>query len=463
MRLNGLMLAALILGSAVLTTPSVSAHDEDEFGVPIPVTGIETALRFKASLRYHGEYFNDPTDEPGYSFHDMRGRLTLNLLPERNEQGILELQSLHLLGGSYGDGGPYYYNEGAPVVFSQVNISIDNCLGDNMGGRLGRLRYQFGNERLIGDDSWYFGRGFDGGAFYFGDKRIFRNLREVDNPTEPSWLEMLPRTVTARYPEYNTGIGAELLLFKIAERDIVDDDDVDFMGLNLHLPSIGLVPFGYYLRDNTDVDGRRREYLYTIGTYGQFNLDNNVLIQGNFGYQLGSFRSPGFPDVVEQDIRAYLIQADAFFYMGGYERPLALGAGIDFTSGDDGEDADKIKTWNNLAYSPHQFRGRLDLFADQPWYGINDFIGRVGFFPSRKISTGLDIHLLRSNVDFPSAVDIDQDSKSIGAEFDIFFRYNAYQHTHWTFELNYFKPSEDFAGQDAEGVFGANARATFAI
>ncbi len=455
MSYRGMFVLALFV--ALATAPTQAAVD-NIFRASETAINLDDLLRVHGNLRYGLNYTNDFFETPAYTHHDFRTRLTLNFLPKEKEQGVVELQAWKVLGSGGGESSTSF---DPSVAISQMYISVDDCLGRNIGGRIGHMRYQVANERIIGDESWDISRSYDGGLFYLGDKKMFTHYDEVQNPNDPNWIERIEVMKGAPKPEYGTGLGGELLLFKVDENAIAGDDDHDFMGLNIFVPKIGLMPFAYYDRDNFMIGGHRRVHLYTLGTYGRFDIGKNLLIEGNFGLQTGKVRF-GPDDEDKQDISAYLLQADAFFYMGEYERPLAFGVGIDMTSGDDGEDEDKYKLWTDQFGSSHEPLGRADLFGGMLVYGVTDLIGRIAYYPSQKLKTGLDLHLLRSSVEYSTGVD-DETSKSIGTELDFFLRYDMHQRTGWSWELNYFKPSEDWAGPDAESYMSIIMRAHFSF
>lgn len=439
----------------VIALFSLATANERDIPTSISTVKLDDLVKFNGNLRYGFNYFDDFSDDPAASAHDFRTRLMMNFFPNDKEQGVVEFQSWKLLGGDY-------YGQGSDdgsINFSQMFISVDDCLGANIGGKIGRMRYQVANERIIGDDSWSSSQSYDGGVFYLGDKNIFTHYNEVRNHTEYTWMERIEVLKTTPKNTYGTSLGGELLLFKRAENDPADDDDQEFMGVNLFVPKVGIMPFAYYDRNNERIGGHRREHQYTFGSYGKFDIGKNMLLEGNIAYQTGKFRY-GPADDQKEDIGAYLLQADLFYYAGNYERPIAFGVGIDMASGDDGEDADKYKAWTNWTRSPHQFQGRTDLLGDNLIYGLNDFVGRIAYYPSDKVTTGLDLHLLRTNVDYFTG-NGDEKSSSIGTEFDFFLRYDMHQRTGWTFELNYLKPSEDWAGDDADPFITGIIRTTF--
>ncbi|MGB5105125.1 MAG: Plug domain-containing protein [Candidatus Zixiibacteriota bacterium] len=447
---------SIIVLIVVLSMSSLALAVDNIFNASATTINIEDLLRIHGNLRYGLNLTNDFSESPSYTHHDLRSRLTLNFMPTEKEQGVVELQSWKVLG----QGGESSGSSDLSVALSQAYISVDDCLGNNIGGKIGHMRYQVANERIIGDNSWDLSRSFDGGVFYLGDKRMFTHYDEVQNPNDPNWIERIEILKGAEGPQYGAGIGGELLLFKIDENSIDDDDDNDFMGANIFIPKVGLMPFAYYDRDNVMIGGHRRAHIYTLGTYGKFDIGKNLLIEGNVGLQTGKFRF-GPDDEDKEDISAYLLQVDAFFYMGDYERPLAFGVGLDMTSGDDGEDENKYKVWTDRFSSTHEPRGRADLFDGMSVYGVTDLVGRVAYYPSQKVKTGLDLHLMRTSVEYSTGEN--ETSKSLGTEIDFFLRYDMHQRTGWSWEVNYVKPSEDWAGPDADGYLSMIMRAHFSF
>lgn len=417
---------------------------------------IADKLNVAADLRYGLNYINDITDNLPYTDHDLRTRMLFNLRPGEKERGRIELSDWRTLGGS---------SSGSGIQLLQATMTVDDCLFKNFGGNIGRMRYVVGNERIIGDDDWYEGRAFDGAAFYLGDVEVFRQ----NDPTLSAQYgygdyggiityHRLRREEAATTKMKDRGITGEFLAFKIDENDSFEDDDHDFMGVNLHLPKYGLMPFIYYDRMNNWVGNHRRLHLYTPGVYFNqiFGNGTKYVLEGNGAFQTGKARiAPG--DANELDLSAYLIQADFGAYFMNYERPLMVGGGIDITSGDDDFNDNDRNVWTNQLYSPHLFRGLVDYFTEQPPVGFNDFYGRIGYFPSDEVQIGFDAHLFRSNKEFQSATNFDEDTKSVGTEFDFYGSARLHENIDYRFELGIFKPSEEFAGEDANshlrGVF----------
>ncbi len=415
-------------------------------------------LAVSAHLRYGLNYINDISDNLPYTDHDLRTRLLFDLQPGNKERARLELSDWRTLGGS---------SSGAGIQLLQASMTVDDCLFNRFGGTIGRMRYSVGNERIIGDDDWYEGRSFDGAAFYLGDVQVIRNNFGTQygngNYGAIRIHTRLSSQENAKPAKSELGIAAEFLAFKVDEGASFVDDDHDFMGVNVHLPKLGIMPFLYYDRMNTFVGDHRRLHMYTPGVYFDktFGGDTKFVLEGNAAYQTGKARvAPG--DANELDLAAYLLQVDFSAAFMNYQRPLIVGAGIDMTSGDDDFNDNDWNVWSNQLYSPHPFRGFVDYFTEQPPVGFNDFYARFGYFPSEKVQLGFDVHIFRTNKEYPPATDFNEDTKAVGTEFDFYGGAKLHENIDYRFELGIFKPSEEFAGEDANshlrGVFRINYR-----
>lgn len=448
------VLALLVIAWLLAIAATAVADDENTTQAP---------LRYWFSSRYGLNYINDQSDEQPFSYHDLNTRLNLQVNPGGKERAIFELSDYRCFGVE----DPNH----TPLRLSQAYVSIPECIGNRLGGDIGRMRYRVGNERIIGNDNWGEGRSFDGGTIHYGDPKVVEQSRYIDESdpysnaigsyfnyqlSQALRLEQRGDYYTPKTPVTVEGFG-----FKMNEGDKDEDDDHDLMGLNVHIPKAGLMPFGYYDRMNRRIGDHRQMHLYTAGLYfdKQFGGDNQILLNGNLAYQFGSARTgPGEDDKL--DIGASLIQADAGVFFKNYQRPFYVGGGVDLTSGDDDFTDDSWGVWNNQVYSHHGFRGLNDLFVQQPFYGLQDFYLRTMFFPTKHLSLGADLHILNTAKDFASVVD-GEDSKSIGNEIDIYGVFRSHERFNWGAEVNITSPSEDFGGQDADSYMTALLRGTY--
>jgi hypothetical protein len=154
-------------------------------------------------------------------------------------------------------------------------------------------------------------------------------------------------------------------------------------------------------------------------------------------------------------ISAYLLAFDAIWNFTNDLKPFT-GFGMDFISGDDGSNPDKINNFYEYYYSAHSFQGHMDLFTGTAAiknHGLRDFILRAGLSPAKNLKCKIDIHYFATQYNFISAVD-GSGAMDLGYETDFTFDYDLHKGLKARLGYDFFLPSEDWQGEGAD-------RATF--
>lgn len=122
-----------------------------------------------------------------------------------------------------------------------------------------------------------------------------------------------------------------------------------------------------------------------------------------------------------RDIDGSMIAGDASYGFEASYKPV-IGVGFDITSGDDGSDSTKVKSFNNLYYTGHKFRGFMDYFLAPAQAGLSDIIVRGSIKPTPASFLKVDIHFLQTMEDLTNA--LGNSYRKLGQEIDITGKYN---------------------------------------
>ncbi len=368
-----------------------------------------------AELRARGEYldtdFNSDTD--AFSFGLLRSRFNLKFEANEKVTGFIQVQD----GRYFGESGLHSgltLDDDENLGLHQAYAMIKDPFVENLYFKFGRFEYSKGNERLFGAVGWTnFGRSFDG--VVIGYKA----------PT----------------------VDIQLVGFQLNERYVSSNDDRILLAIYAGLQKTDVDFFIVWDRDDfRDSENNRMLSRVTFGLYRYGEFDN-------FDYTTNAAYQTGNTMFEALDIAAYMVAID-IGYTTDDER-FRVGGGIDLTSGDDDSEDDKSKTFDNLYYTGHKFRGHMDFFVTQPSYGLNDFYLTGAFRPDKNTSVELHGHLFMSNVDFTTiAEDGSSDkSSSIGQEIDAFVKQQLYDDFSWQLGASMFFPSEDWRGPDADPAY----------
>lgn len=346
-------------------------------------------------------------------FTDLRARIGARAALAENGHAYVQIQDSRRLGGTGANGvlSSGSLANGANLDAHQAYIQVDRLFSSAWGLRAGRFEVSLGNERLLGAVGWSnVGRAWEGlHSFYqFGGGRI-----------DGLWL-------------------------KAAERNSADRNrDFDAFGLNLTLKAPGLQVLTLYEVDAKDAaQAGQPARLERMTAAGYLKRDLAPFdLEGNLAVQLGTqeFARPGDN---ASDISAFMIALEAGYKLGATSR-VALG--VDLSSGDDKPADDEIKTFDNLYYTGHKFRGAMDYFVPSRAPGLLDTMLRLSTQPNEGWTVKADLHYVATAQDY---VDFQGDeTTAVGSELDLSATTVRVKGVTIDLGASLFLASESFAGQ----------------
>lgn len=264
----------------------------------------------------------------------------------------------------------------------QAYIKVAGLFNEGFTLQIGRFGAPYGRERLLGTVGWHnVGRTFDGirGNYASADYKIDVFTLKIDDrsfnspPNENDWT---------LYGAYGF-----------------------FMEDRFHL-------FALYDWDQEPVNGADAMKRSTIGAYYKHTTQNDLKLELDAAIQRGS-----------QDTRkvdGYIVAGDISYGFKREYKPV-LGIGIDITSGDDGSDSTTIKSFNNLYYTGHKFRGFMDYFLGPTKEGLVDLVLHGGIKPSKVSLLKVDFHFFKTMENLAGADSVNY--KDLGQEIDITAKY----------------------------------------
>lgn len=380
----------------------------------------ETELAVSGQVRLRDEADRRSFDSDTSSintFSLLRTRVNFDATVNGNTHAFVQLQDSRMLGGmdAFSGGQSATLNDGESVDLHQAYIKIDNLFGKGWGAMGGRFEFNLGNQRLFGAVGWHnVGRAMEGGALWYDNEKM-------------------------RVTAYNVKVREDL--------SMTGNTDFDVGGLHLNLKEQGLEFFvsadidATELSEATDilgahpvsVDTSKTLQRITLGGYthrefGDNDLTANIAFQT--GHQMIATDSADF--FLKQDISAIMLAAE-FGHKFNDKRNSRVAVGFDYTSGDEGTDSLESKTFNNLYYTGHKFRGYMDYFGAPHGLAGGGAIAAAGLMDimlrgQTDITDGwtlkADIHMFKTAQDYTfdsdtSAAVTLETSSDLGMEIDL--------------------------------------------
>lgn len=335
-------------------------------------------VRWRAEL--DGKDFSDNTAMNEMSF--LRSRVGLTISAIENTTLYLQMQDSRNLGVNSSG-----LTNDTNLGIHQANVKLSDIFTEGLSLQVGRFEAVYGRHRLMGNVGWdNVGRSFDGGRMMFKG-----NTYRVDVFS----LKVIERSFNAP-PNHK-----DWKLFGFYSKFL--EDRLDFFVL-----------YDWDLMKTGDDYNLAR---FTIGSYFKNKLESGI------GYEFDAAIQTGNQGA--EDISAYMIAGDLYYspkhkIMFIYSEVSKIGIGFDITSGDDDTTDDEIKSFNNLYYTGHKFRGYMDFFLGTSTQGLMDLILRAAVKPRPHCQISVDIHHFQTMEDHLTP---DGDfSKAIGQEIDITFK-----------------------------------------
>jgi len=295
--------------------------------VPYDITG-EVRVRNENDNRD----FNGDTGTK--SFNLMRTRLGINVRPAEDVNVFVQVQDSRLQGELPTTPTPGVQAD-SKLDLHQGFFQVDNLGWQGFGVKAGRMQVRWGNERLIGVGDWdNISNAFDGVMAMVTTSRVnvqglFANLVERDTPTigAPD-TENSDATLQGAYGSIAVTPQANADVFVINIRDKVttsEDDDLNVLTLGSRVHGNAATKFDY------SVEGAFQTGSQEVGPTAQ------------------------------TDINGYMFGGEVGMTVGDEVRPVRIGAGYDYLSGDDATTAGEIERFDTLFDDSHKFYGLMDL------------------------------------------------------------------------------------------------------
>lgn len=273
--------------------------------------------------------------------------------------------------------------------------------------KLGRMRVNYGEERLIGAVEWHnVGRSLDGGIF------TIRN----------GWFDL------------------DLFAFaQVESLEVGDRGDLNIYGFNWNIHRTSSHKLDIYTVGQIE-SPRNRLNRWTLGYYVDGKL-GDFSYRSNGAYQTGEIT----PDSLVQDVSAYFLTLELWYRFAKTRWRPAVSAGIDYLSGDKDPDDGKFKVFDTLYATNHKFYGFMDYFlnipADTFYRGLVDYYARF-LLHIGSVQTRLDYHLFRSARDFQLAAG--GSSHEFGWELDLTLKHKYNKNLSFVLGGSIFDPGNIF-------------------
>ncbi len=403
MKNAAVFLALLALSAVIFAWGDAVVADELEGNVK--VTG-----EIRARAEVDNRDFDSETK--AFSFALLRTRLNFHFNSESPVSAFIQLQDSRMMGDPQLESGGL--DNDVNLGLHQAYLLAKCSVLKELYFRIGRFEYIKGDQRVLGNVGWSnVGRTWDGAVAGF-EKDPFNG---------------------------------ELFVFLLDEGIQQIDDDVQLLGAYIEIADPRLDFFVLWDRNNRrDLDGKRELSRLTAGLYryGEFSKFDYTT---NLAYQFGRAEHDSV------DLAAFLATLEIGYSVDTHT-PFRVAAGVDITSGDDDPDDDKIKTYDNLYYTGHKFRGHMDFFVspqtfDLSEFGLNDIYLKAGVDATSKLGVNGHFHLFQTNAKFKSRSD-GSESSSLGSELDLFLVCKCRDRFAVEIGGSIFFPSEHWKGEDAD-------------
>lgn len=360
------------------------------------------------------------------NFQILRTRVAIEATADDNAHAFIQLQDSRTLGGfdpATGVRQSGTTNDFQMIDMHQAYIQIDHLWANGIGVKAGRFEFNLGNQRVFGAVGW---------------SNIARSWEGMQ-----AWLGRDQFKITGFW------------LRRLELNDPNQNRDFDIFGFNAHCDRAHLDLFLAYeydanndhVFDPKDNDLDRINFgLYHKHQHNQWDIEINGV------YQTGNKADP-VTDSLMFDIKAYMFTAEVGYSFEG-DRKARLAAGIDFTSGDDDPSAGDVKTYDNLYYTGHKFRGYMDYFVSSPTAGLMDLMLRGKVNPVTGWTFKGDLHYFKSAEDFASAVSGAPPTSDVGIEVDLTLATTRVSGVKLQGGLSVFLPDEGLVLNDDATVWG---------
>lgn len=370
----------------------------------IAQTTVDLSGQVRPRLQMNDKDFN--SNSGMNTFTELRTRLGVKFNPTDDVSGFIQIQDSRLYGSEAST-----MADMKNIDLHQGYFAIKNIFKLPLDLQAGRMELIFANQRLLGSVGWHnVGRSFDGGILNLKTKKATIGF------------------VTVR-----------------ANESGIVDDSSDFhisaiLGNLKLVENMKIQPFLI-----SEMLSRQDFSRYTFGVYlaGKIGRLSHE-IEG--AYQIGA-------QSADVDIAAYMFALNLKYGFNSTIKPT-IGFGVDYLSGDDGEDATKYQVFSTLYATNHKFYGFMDYFLNIPVHtygkGLMDIHGKVSIAPCDKSVISVAFHMFNANADY--TLTDGNTSTAFGSEIDITVVHKYNKAVKFVGGFSMFSPGDIFKqtkGEDA--------------
>lgn len=301
-------------------------------------------------------------------------------------------------------------------AWGEISLVDTGKVVKNFTLKIGRQELVYDDVRLLGNLDWLQqARRHDAALLKFEHNNWTAHLGAAYNQNAERKSNTIYNGVPVGYTASTNGLGAMYKSMQFL-----------YVAKKLHFGNISFLAFkddfSKFHFAPTDIDKKTPIYersvwsRFTGGTHITGTALRKIAFTASAFYQGGKFREGTSLD-------EYLLSASAMYSAG---RKLAVGPGVDITSGNNGADpAKKFQRFDPLYGTPHKFWGYMDYFYVADGFGSNGLVDayvKTKYKAKDNLTLSLDVH----QFSLPNAVTDEAGvvlKKTLGQELDFVLNY----------------------------------------
>ncbi len=357
----------------------------------------QSTWKLNGQIRYRAEVDNrDFNSNTGLNnFNLLRSRLGATFTGTDSIRGFVQIQDSRRFGeetSTLGDG------SADNLDLHQAFVEVRRFFDLPLDLKIGRMEVAFGSERLIGAVGWSnIGRSFDG---------LMLNLHAGKN-----------RVAVFGFQE-------------VESRLLQNSGDRHILGINGYIktiPNIDFQPIVVWQRSSpSSTINRITTGFYLKGTASNLRYEVDAALQNG--------------SVGGNDFQAMMAALSAIYTVDNANKPF-VGVGLDYLSGNDGEDRQAFDT---MYGTNHKFYGYMDYFLNIPvnsfGLGLVDLHAQVGIKAQPNTTLKFIFH------QFSGAEETPGGDSSFGQEFDLILQHKYNSQIGIVAGWAFFAPGDVFEG-----------------
>lgn len=342
-------------------------------------------------------------------------------------------------------------NDGFLVHEAWGEIILNDTVSkiENLSLKVGRQEIIYDDQRLFGNLDWLQqGRRHDAAILKYSNKGWVADLGIAYNQNRELAKGTEYNGTNPAYPAGTNGIGTAYKSFQylyLGKKFFFGDVSLLYFNDNFAKYTTTPPPAGSAAGTaGTKVFGNGAWSRNTLGAYWNATIKRKLNVTGSYYLQGGH-------DKDGRSIKASAASIATTLQVG---RKLFIGPGVDYLSGDDGDDTfnatSETKRFDPLYGTPHKFWGTMDYFYVANGFGRNGLLNyflRAKYNAKDNLTLALDIH------GFESAGKLKGDlTPYLGTEFDFKANYNLTKVVGFEFGYSYMKATATMASSQVKNV-----------